>query len=57
MITLPIAANMDFSSIPHINRFCDTENIYLLEVEEDFELLPQYIKDMVNKSNSSETSA
>lgn len=48
MKTLPIHPDLDLSAIPHIDRFCDASNVYLIETEADYLLLPQEIQDAQN---------
>ncbi len=50
MKTLPITSDMDIDSMPQIDRFCDSQNIYIIETDADYATLPQPIIDMINKS-------
>lgn len=52
MKTLPIHPDIDLSAIPHIDRFCDASNVYLIETEADYALLPQEIRDARSTANS-----
>ena len=48
MITIAIAEGMDVSSVPQIDRFTDGVNVYIVQTQADYALLPQAIQDQIS---------